>query len=85
MAGLRWPPEDSDLPQPRALAPADLFSDDDRSVAADSWSVKSEYGSTLDEDQRHVDTSEVLSSGNFPAASDYMSLSLFSFAFLLIN
>jgi hypothetical protein len=29
------------------------YSDDDRSVAADSWSVKSEYGSVLDlEDQR---------------------------------
>ncbi len=32
------------------------YSDDERSVAADSWSVKSEYGSTLDgEDQRTVD------------------------------
>ncbi|KAI0522791.1 hypothetical protein KFK09_005176 [Dendrobium nobile] len=73
MAGLRWPPDDSDLPQPRAQAPADLISDDDRSVAADSWSIKSEYGSTLDDDQRHVDAAEVLSSGNFQAASDYSS------------
>jgi hypothetical protein len=32
------------------------YSDDERSVAADSWSVMSEYGSTLDgEDQRTVD------------------------------
>ncbi|KAL0924177.1 hypothetical protein M5K25_004986 [Dendrobium thyrsiflorum] len=73
MAGLRWPPDDSDLPQPRAPAPADLISDDDRSVAADSWSIKSEYGSTLDDDQRHVDAAEVLSSGNFQAAFDYSS------------
>ncbi|WOL03990.1 protein-lysine N-methyltransferase mettl10-like [Canna indica] len=81
MAGVRWPPEDSDLPPPRppatattAAVPAEqLVSDDDRSVAADSWSIKSEYGSTLDDDQRHADASEVLSISNFPSASDYSS------------
>ncbi|KAG0457960.1 hypothetical protein HPP92_023117 [Vanilla planifolia] len=39
--------EDSDLPPPRPPPSVDLISDDDRSVAADSWSIKSEYGSTL--------------------------------------
>ncbi|XP_020592946.1 protein-lysine N-methyltransferase Mettl10 [Phalaenopsis equestris] len=73
MAGLRWPPDDSDLPHQRAPASGDLISDDDRSVAADSWSIRSEYGSTLDDDQRNVDTSEVLSSGNLRPASDYSS------------
>ncbi|KAK1301448.1 hypothetical protein QJS10_CPB12g00309 [Acorus calamus] len=74
MAGIRWPPEDSDLLPPRVPASAtDLISDDDRSVAADSWSIKSEYGSTLDDEQRHVDASEVLSSGAFRASSDYSS------------
>lgn len=67
MAGLRWPPDDSELPQSRVPLSGDLISDDDRSVAADSWSIKSEYGSTLDEDQRHVDASDVR------AASDYSS------------
>lgn len=78
MAGIRWPPEDSDvvIPRPPPAAAAtgggsDLVSDDDRSVAADSWSIKSEYGSTLDDEQRHVDASEVLSGTNFRAASDY--------------
>ncbi|XP_077221253.1 uncharacterized protein LOC143854984 [Tasmannia lanceolata] len=71
MAGIRWPPEDSDLAQARALTTADLISDDDRSVAADSWSIKSDYGSTLDDDQRHVDASDVLSAGAF--RSDYGS------------
>lgn len=37
------------------------YSDDERSVAADSWSVKSEYGSTLDgDDPRHVDAADAL-------------------------
>ncbi|RWW68498.1 hypothetical protein BHE74_00023974 [Ensete ventricosum] len=79
MAGVRWPLEDSDLPPPRvpaataaAAAAAEMISDDDRSVAADSWSIKSEYGSTLDDEQRHVDAAEVLLGCNFPAAaSDY--------------
>ncbi|PKI68426.1 hypothetical protein CRG98_011223 [Punica granatum] len=77
MAGFRLPPEDSELPQANrpALAPSDLVSDDDRSIAADSWSIKSEYGSTLDDDQRHADAADaLLSSGNFrTAASDYSS------------
>ncbi|EEE55202.1 hypothetical protein OsJ_03050 [Oryza sativa Japonica Group] len=30
----------------------EMASDDERSVAADSWSVRSEYGSTFDDDQR---------------------------------
>lgn len=73
MAGIRLPPEESELSQSRAPATADLISDDDRSIAADSWSIKSDYGSTLDDDQRHADASEALSAGNFPAASDYSS------------
>lgn len=70
MAGIRWPPEDSDLHYGRTPTTTDLVSDDDRSVAADSWSIKSDYGSTLDDEQRHVDASEALSSG-VRAASDY--------------
>ncbi|KAK4745157.1 hypothetical protein SAY87_011469 [Trapa incisa] len=80
MAGLRLTPEDSELPQANrpAVASSDLISDDDRSIAADSWSIKSEYGSTLDDDQRHADAQDAadafLSSGNFrTAASDYSS------------
>ncbi|KAH7658557.1 Protein-lysine N-methyltransferase Efm4/METTL10 protein [Dioscorea alata] len=75
MAGIRWPPEDSDLfpARPAGATVTELISDDDRSVAADSWSIKSDYGSTLDDEQRHVDASEVLSASNFPAASDYSS------------
>ncbi|XP_010924016.1 uncharacterized protein [Elaeis guineensis] len=75
MAGVRWPPEESELLPPRQLTTADLISDDDRSVAADSWSIKSEYGSTVDDEQRHVDAAEVLAGGNFPAtaAFDYSS------------
>jgi SAM-dependent methyltransferase len=37
-----------------------MASDDDRSVAADSWSIKSDYGSTLDDEQRYADTADVL-------------------------
>ncbi|OVA14525.1 Methyltransferase domain [Macleaya cordata] len=73
MAGIRWPPEDSELHQTRVPTTADLISDDDRSVAADSWSIKSDYGSTLDDDQRHVDASDALSAGTFRAASDCSS------------
>ncbi|CAL0308288.1 unnamed protein product [Lupinus luteus] len=76
MAGIRLQPEDSDVSQqPRAVAvsASDLVSDDDRSVAADSWSIKSEYGSTLDDDQRHADAAEALSNVNLRAASDYSS------------
>uniref|UniRef100_M1D0F6 SLL2-S9-protein n=1 Tax=Solanum tuberosum TaxID=4113 RepID=M1D0F6_SOLTU len=60
MAGMRLLPEDPDVAQVRPTAAADLISDDDRSVAADSWSIKSEYGSTLDDEQRHADATEAL-------------------------
>jgi hypothetical protein len=52
----------------------DLVSDDERSVAADSWSIKSDYGSTLDDDQRQTDAADALSAANFRAPSDYRSL-----------
>lgn len=74
MAGIRLPPEDTDISPSRPPATADLISDDDRSVAADSWSIKSDYGSTLDDDQRHADASEALSAGVSIAASDYRFL-----------
>ncbi|KAI4352136.1 hypothetical protein L6164_006417 [Bauhinia variegata] len=73
MAGIRLQPEDSDVSQQARGVAADLISDDDRSVAADSWSIKSEYGSTLDDEQRHADAAEALSNANFRAASDYSS------------
>ena len=83
MAGIRLAPEDSDLSsqqqqqQTRGVVVGDLISDDERSVAADSWSIKSEYGSTLDDDQRQTDAADALSAANFPApSSDYRSLSL---------
>ncbi|MFS7973480.1 putative Methyltransferase domain-containing protein [Helianthus anomalus] len=73
MAGIRLPPEDTDVTQPtRQPLTADLISDDDRSIAADSWSIKSDYGSTLDDDQRHADASEALAARQV-AASDYSS------------
>lgn len=71
MAGIKLPPEDSDVSQVRTPAATDLISDDDRSIAADSWSIKSDYGSTLDDEQRHADATEALSAANFRAASDY--------------
>ncbi|XP_057436489.1 uncharacterized protein LOC130728926 [Lotus japonicus] len=76
MAGIRLQPEDSDVSQQVrsvSLSTADLVSDDDRSIAADSWSIKSEYGSTLDDDQRHADAAEALSNANLPPPSDYSS------------
>ncbi|WVZ69251.1 hypothetical protein U9M48_018065 [Paspalum notatum var. saurae] len=93
MAGIKLSPEESEMPvgtPPRPQLPPsvagagggsgglEMASDDDRSVAADSWSVRSEYGSTLDDDQRYADAAEVLAaaaaSANFPsAASDYNS------------
>ncbi|XP_052204724.1 uncharacterized protein LOC127809735 [Diospyros lotus] len=76
MAGIRLQPEDSDVSQARPPAAADLISDDDRSVAADSWSIKSDYGSsTVDDDQRHADASEALAaaSATLTATSDYSS------------
>lgn len=74
MAGIRWHPEDFDHVQWRvqSAATAELFSDDDRSIAADSWSVKSEYGSTMDEEQRNADASAALSAGVF-GTSEYSS------------
>ncbi|KAL4577581.1 hypothetical protein LXL04_013690 [Taraxacum kok-saghyz] len=80
MAGIRLHPEDIDISQARALSTADLISDDDRSIAADSWSIKSDYGSTLDDDQRHADASEALAAARFCAASDYSSTFLCSIA-----
>ncbi|KAK6125425.1 hypothetical protein DH2020_040852 [Rehmannia glutinosa] len=74
MAGIRLPTEDSDVSQAaRQVAAVDLISDDDRSVAADSWSIKSDYGSTLDDDQRQADAAEALSAVPYRAASDYSS------------
>lgn len=73
MAAMRLQPDDPDVSQARALAAADLISDDDRSVAADSWSIKSDYGSTLDDDQRHADATDALSAAACRAASDYSS------------
>ncbi|KAD4888369.1 hypothetical protein E3N88_20442 [Mikania micrantha] len=64
--------EDTDVTQIRQPLTADLISDDDRSIAADSWSIKSDYGSTLDDDQRHADASEALAARQ-RAASDYSS------------
>ncbi|CAL9749657.1 unnamed protein product [Musa acuminata subsp. burmannicoides] len=71
MAGIRWSPEDADLLPARP--PGDPVSDDDRSVAADSWSIKSDYGSTVDDDQRHADAVEGFPGCSFRAASDYSS------------
>lgn len=76
MAGIRLAPEDSDVSHARALTTADLISDDDRSVAADSWSIKSDYGSTLDDEQRHADAAEALSAVPHRAASDYRSIAV---------
>ncbi|XP_020554928.1 protein-lysine N-methyltransferase Mettl10 isoform X1 [Sesamum indicum] len=74
MAGIRLPPDDSDVSQAaRQVSAVDLISDDDRSVAADSWSIKSDYGSTLDDEQRHADAAEALSAATYRAASDYSS------------
>lgn len=74
MAGIRLPAEDPDVSQAaRQVAAVDLISDDDRSVAADSWSIKSDYGSTLDDEQRQADASEALSASVYRAASDYRS------------
>ncbi|XP_049345802.1 uncharacterized protein LOC125810339 [Solanum verrucosum] len=73
MVGMRLLPEDSDVAPARTLAATDLTSDDDRSVAADSWSIKSEYGSTLDDEQRHADATEALAAVNNRAPSDYSS------------
>lgn len=84
MAGFRIPPEDSEQQIRPAPVAGDLVSDDDRSVAADSWSIKSEYGSTLDDEQRHADAAEALSAVNFRAASDYRS-ELLPYAWFVIK
>ncbi|KAG6659869.1 EEF1A lysine methyltransferase 2-like [Carya illinoinensis] len=74
MAGIRLPPEDPELSSQQSRgAVCDLVSDDERSVAADSWSIKSDYGSTLDDDQRQTDAAESLSAANYRAPSDYSS------------
>lgn len=73
MAGIRLTPEDSELTPARTPATGELISDDDRSIAADSWSIKSDYGSTLDDEQRHVDASDALASAGFRVSSDYSS------------
>nr|GMD97115.1 protein-lysine N-methyltransferase Mettl10-like [Ipomoea batatas] len=73
MAGMKLTPEESDTTQVRPTAVTDLISDDVRSVAADSWSIKREYGSTLDDEQRHADATEALSAASYRAASDYSS------------
>jgi len=74
MAGIRIPPEDSEPSSQQSRgAVGDLVSDDERSVAADSWSIKSDYGSTLDDDQRQTDAADALSAANFRAPSDYSS------------
>ncbi|XP_009360015.2 EEF1A lysine methyltransferase 2-like [Pyrus x bretschneideri] len=73
MAGFRLGQDDSEISQQSRAAPADLVSDDERSVAADSWSIKSDYGSTLDDDQRHADAAEDLSAANLRAPSEYSS------------
>lgn len=73
MAGSRCPPDEP--PASSAFdAPSLLhYSDDERSVAADSWSVKSEYGSTLDgDDQRNADVVDALNASSF-RPSDYTS------------
>ncbi|KAM1514045.1 hypothetical protein ACFX11_025872 [Malus domestica] len=73
MAGFRLGQDDSEISQQSRAAPPDLVSDDERSVAADSWSIKSDYGSTLDDDQRHADAAEDLSAANLRAPSEYSS------------
>lgn len=63
------PPDSSALDATASLH----YSDDERSVAADSWSVRSEYGSTLDgEDQRNADVVDAFNASSFRTA-DYLS------------
>ncbi|XP_052134302.1 uncharacterized protein LOC127752897 [Oryza glaberrima] len=83
MAGIRWPPEDPEIFPSRMVTggggggagggppgpPGEMASDDDRSVAADSWSIKSDYGSTLDDEQRYADAAEVLLASSSSAAA----------------
>ena len=76
MAGARCPPD-----EPASSADANVmhYSDDERSIAADSWSVKSEYGSTLDgEDQRNADVVDASNASFRPI--DYMCVPRRSFS-----
>lgn len=73
MAGMKLTMEESEVTLARQAAASELVSDDDRSVAADSWSIKSEYGSTLDDEQRHADAAEALSAVSYRVTSDYSS------------
>ncbi|KAK7317454.1 hypothetical protein RJT34_01707 [Clitoria ternatea] len=60
--------EDSDISQQvQAVTLPDLVFDDDHSIIVDSWSIKSEYDKTLDDDQRYADTIEALSNANLHA------------------
>jgi hypothetical protein len=45
-------------------------------VAADSWSIKSDYGSTLDDEQRYADTAEVLLASSSASAAAAPSASV---------
>ncbi|CAO2180689.1 unnamed protein product [Urochloa humidicola] len=85
MAGIRWPPEDPEIFPSRmvssgvwipAVPPGEMASDDDRSVAADSWSIRSDYGSTLDDEQRYADTAEVLLASSSASAAAAPSASV---------
>ncbi|KAF8772197.1 hypothetical protein HU200_006038 [Digitaria exilis] len=85
MAGIRWPPEDPEIFPSRMVGsgvwvpvgpPGEMASDDDRSVAADSWSIKSDYGSTLDDEQRYADTAEVLLASSSASAAAAPSASV---------
>ncbi|WVZ72026.1 hypothetical protein U9M48_020546 [Paspalum notatum var. saurae] len=87
MAGIRWPPEDPEIFPSRMISggawvpvapPGEMASDDDRSVAADSWSIKSDYGSTLDDEQRYADTAEVLLASSSAASAAAPSASVAS-------
>ncbi|XP_078154715.1 uncharacterized protein LOC144550588 [Carex rostrata] len=72
MAAIRLHLEENDMIHETRAAPAAAAFDDEQSVAADSWSIKSDYGSSaLDDDQRQADADVAAS---FPAtASDYSS------------
>lgn len=80
MAGFRWPADEPQQAQSRVqptemgrIMDADVathYSDDERSLAADSWSVKSEYGSILDVDDQRQTDAECLAASSF-RVSDY--------------
>ncbi|XP_039034782.1 EEF1A lysine methyltransferase 2-like [Hibiscus syriacus] len=60
-------------PQQQLQTGREVASDDERSVAADSWSIKSDYGSTLDDEQRHADAEALSSAAKFRTAPYYSS------------